>query len=74
MAAHSSILAWRTHGESHALQYTKSHCGGPKGCLAFSTISYCITELYVKVSMLASGDRRASEEMEAMRTREEERW
>jgi hypothetical protein len=40
---------------------------------AFS-ISYCITELYVKVSVLASGDLRASGETEAMTTREEERW
>ena len=62
MATHSSILAWRTHEESHALQYTKSHCGGPKGSLAVSIISYCITELSLKVSVLASGDLRASGE------------
>ena len=40
---------------------------------AFS-ISYCITELYVKISVLASGDLRASGEIEEMRTREEEKW
>ena len=62
------------HKESHLLQYTKSDCGGQKGCLAFSIISYCITELYLKVSVLASGDLRASGEIEEMRTREEEKW
>ena len=69
MATHSRILAWRTHEESLALQYTKSHCGGQEGHLAFSIISYCITELLLKVSMLASGNLRSSGETEAMRKR-----
>ena len=60
--------------KSHALQYTKLHCGGPKCRLAFPIISYGITELYLKGSVLTSGDLRAFGQTEAMRTREEERW
>ena len=70
-------LSWvppEPHEKSHALQYTKLHCGGPKCRLAFPIISYGITELYLKGSVLTSGDLKAFGQTEAMRTREEERW
>ena len=73
MATHSSILAWITHEESHVYN-TLYLIAKSKGCLSFPIISYCITELLLKVSMLASGDLRAPGETEAMRIREEERW
>ena len=45
MATHSSILAWRTHEESHALQYTKSQCGGPKCSLLFPYLTVSLSSM-----------------------------
>ena len=72
MSTHASVLTRRTHEEFHALQYTKSLCVGHKVHLAFSITSYSITEIYLKGSVLLAGNLRASGEMEAMRTGEEE--